>query len=163
MKEFVWINRTFSKFGFWASSWRSSRQRLLNFLSIAISVLPTEKSQLAQERTPLLTLPRFNSFYFYISFISQLITCTDLLNNLFCNELSHKLSFGHLKLIHFTLSFKTSKSSNLTFPGIQNIDIILSLYERIRKFLKSLKTMWFQVLILYPRKCKIWTFLCLDR
>jgi len=29
---------------------------------------------------------------------------------------------------------KTSKCSNPTFPGMQNVDIILSLYERIRKF-----------------------------
>ena len=29
---------------------------------------------------------------------------------------------------------KGSKCSNPTFPGMQNVDIILSLYERIRKF-----------------------------
>jgi hypothetical protein len=39
-------------------------------------------------------LPRFNLFYFYFSSISHLIACTDLLNNPFCNDLSHNLSFG---------------------------------------------------------------------
>ena len=44
----------------------------------------------------LLTLPRSNLFYFYLSSISHLIVCTDLLNSPFCNDLSHNLSFGHL-------------------------------------------------------------------
>jgi len=46
--------------------------------------------------TTLLTLPRFNSFYLYFSSISHLVACVDLLNNPFCNDLSHNLSFGHL-------------------------------------------------------------------
>jgi hypothetical protein len=58
--------------------------------------------------TPLLTLPRFNSFYFYLSSISHIIPCTDLLNNYnpFCNNLLHNLSFP----LHIQLSIQTSKS-----------------------------------------------------
>jgi hypothetical protein len=58
-----------------------------------VNVLPTSKSQW---RTPLLTLPRFNSFYFYFSSISHPIACTDLFINPFCIDFSHHLSFGHL-------------------------------------------------------------------
>ena len=58
--------------------------------------------------TPLLTLPRFNSFYFYLSSISHIIPCTDLLDNYipFCNNLLHNLSFP----LHIQLSIQTSKS-----------------------------------------------------
>jgi hypothetical protein len=48
---------------------------------------------MTQGSTALLTLPRFNSFYFDFSLISQLIACMDLLNNPFCNDLSDNLSF----------------------------------------------------------------------
>ena len=54
----------------------------------------------------MLTLPRFNSFYFYFSSISHLIACTDLLNNPFCNDLSLNLSFGHLNVISLRLGFR---------------------------------------------------------
>jgi hypothetical protein len=46
--------------------------------------------------TKLLTLPRFNSFYFFLSSISHLIASTDLLNHTFCIDLSNNLFFGHL-------------------------------------------------------------------
>ena len=39
---------------------------------------------------------RFNSFCLYFSSISYLITITDLLNNPFCNDLSHNFFFWHL-------------------------------------------------------------------
>ena len=58
-----------------------------------VNVLPTYKSQ---GRTPLLTLPSFNSFYFYFSSMSHPIACTDLFVNQFCIDLAHNLSFGHL-------------------------------------------------------------------
>ena len=46
---------------------------------------------------PLLTLPHFYSFYFYISSISHLIACMDLLNTPFCIDLSHNLFLSTLR------------------------------------------------------------------
>ena len=62
--------------------------KFVPLIIFTVNVLPTYKSQ---ERTPLLTLPRFNSLYFfYYSSISH------LLDNPFRNDLSHNLSFWHL-------------------------------------------------------------------
>jgi hypothetical protein len=92
-------------------------------------------------------ITHFNSFYFYFSSISHHIVCTDLFVNPFCIVLSHNLSFGRVIRIRKTKERhlngqkmqkkkkkKTSKCSNPTFPGMLNVDIMLSLYERIRKF-----------------------------